>query len=276
MIPYFPQPVFHLGPFQIHAFGVLAAIGVVVGGRAILLRAHRNGIPAEQMFRFCFWVYIAAMIGAFLSKPLFDDFPLIFTDPARAFRTSLGVRSVGGISVGFLTAVVWCRVHRLSLYESMKRLDIIAYCLPIGWMFGRLGCSLAHDHRGLASTSWLAVRFPEGPRWDLGLIEFLFLIGMVTLFWALDRRSHPVGFFFGLYGVVYGGFRIWLDTLHIQPMRFYGGIAGVIVGLLGWAAMAWLERSRVQLQPAEAGGADTPPDVLTMTCIQGVKVPDGP
>lgn len=244
MIPYYPQPVFHLGPFQIHAFGALAAIGVVVGGRAILLRAHCKGIPVEQMFRFCFWVYVCAMVGAFLSKPVFDDFPLILTNPALAIRTNMGVRSVGGISVGFLAAVVWCRWHKLSLYESMRRLDIIAYALPIGWMLGRLGCSLAHDHKGFSSTSWLAVKFPEGPRWDLGLIEFLFLIGMVTAFRLLDRRPRPVGFFFGMFGVVYGGFRIWLDTLHIQPLRFYGGIAGVAVGLAGWAVMLWLERSQ--------------------------------
>ena len=67
----------------------------------------------------------------------------------------------------------------------MRRLDIIAYAMPIGWMIGRLGCTLAHDHRGLASTSWIAVNFPEGPRYDLGLIEFLFLIGWSLLFVCL-------------------------------------------------------------------------------------------
>lgn len=127
----------------------------------------------------------------------------------------------------------------------MRRLDSIAYAMPIGWMIGRLGCTLAHDHRGNFSTSWIAVNFPEGPRYDLGLIEFLFLIVMVTAFRLLDRRPHPLGFFFGLYGVVYGGFRIWLDTLHVQPMRFYGGIAGVVVGLTGWIVMwALIQRGR--------------------------------
>ncbi len=81
------------------------------------------------------------------------------------------------------------------------------------------------------------MRFPEGSRYDLGLIEFLFLIGLAAAFRILDRRPRPVGFFFGLYGVVYGGFRIWLDTLHIQPMRFYGGAAAVVIGLLGWMAV---------------------------------------
>jgi phosphatidylglycerol:prolipoprotein diacylglycerol transferase len=244
MIPYYPQPVLHVGAFEIHAFGVLAAVAVVVGGRAILVRAHRQGIPVEQMFRFCFWVYICAMAGAFLSKIVLDDFNGLLADPSRVFRASLGVRSVGGISCGFLAGLVWCRFHRLSALETMRRLDIIAYAMPIGWMIGRLGCALAHDHRGLDSTSWIAVNFPEGPRYDLGLIEFLFLIAMVIAFWLLDRRPRPVGFFFGLYGVVYGGFRIWLDTLHNQPARFYGGAAGVLVGLLGWVVMLVLERSR--------------------------------
>jgi len=244
MVPYFPQPVVHLGPLQIHAFGVLAAIAVIVGGRSILMRAHRKNIPAEEMFRLCFWVYIAAMLGAYLSKGIIDDFPAVLSDPARILRVPQGVRSVGGITAGFLAAVVWCRIRGLSLFQSMRRMDIIAYSLPIAWMIGRLGCALAHDHKGFSSTSWLAVNFPEGPRWDLGLIEFLFLAGMVIAFRWLDRRPRSPGFFFGLYGVVYGAFRIWLDTLHMQPMRFYGGIAGVAAGLAGWAVMWWLERSR--------------------------------
>jgi len=251
MLPYYPQPVLHVGPFDIHAFGVLAAIAVVVGGRCILLRAHRQGIPVEQMFRFCFWVYICAMAGAFLSKIVLEDFSGLLADPSRIFKASPGVRSVGGITCGFLAGLVWCRVHKLSALETMRRLDIVAYALPIGWMIGRLGCALAHDHRGLASTSWVAVAFPEGPRYDLGLIEFLFLIVMVVSFRLLDRRPRPVGFYVGLYGVVYGGFRIWLDTLHVQPARFYGGMLGVVVGLLGWAAMLALERSR----PAAAAPA---------------------
>ena len=253
MIPYYPQPVLNLGPLQIHAFGFLAAVAVIIGGRVILIRAHRQGIPVEQMFRFCFWVYASAMAGAFLSKILWDDFPGILANPALIFKQSLGVRSVGGISCGFLGAVAWCRYHKLSLFESMRRLDIIAYAMPIGWMIGRLGCTLAHDHRGLDSTSWIAVNFPEGPRYDLGLIEFLFLIVMVTAFKLLDRRPRPVGFFFGLYGVVYGGFRIWLDTLHIQPRRFYGGIAGVVIGLAGWGIMWMLERMRQENVRRQSG-----------------------
>ncbi len=64
-------------------------------------------------------------------------------------------------------------------------------------MIGRFGCALPHDHRGFASEPWIAVKMPGGPRCDLGLIEFLFLIEMVIAFRLLDRRPCPVGFFLG-------------------------------------------------------------------------------
>lgn len=244
MIPYFPQPVLTLGPIQIHAFGVLTVVAVLVGGRTMLRRAHRMGIPLEEMFRFCFVIFVCGMAGAHLAKTIMDNVPAFESDPLEIFRKSAGVRSLGGISGGFLGGLLWCRLHRLTFFETLRRLDIVAYAIPFAWMFGRLGCALAHDHRGIVSTSWIAVQFPEGPRYDLGLIEFLFLIGLSIAFRLLDRKPRPVGFFFGLYGVVYGGFRIWLDTLHVQPMRFYGGAAGVAIGLLGWIAMYALNRSR--------------------------------
>lgn len=251
MIPYYPQPVVHLGPFEIHAFGALAAIAVVVGGRTIIIRAQRMGIASEQMFRFCFWVYVSAMLGAVLSKTVLSDVPAFLADPSRSFRLSLGVRSAGGISAGFLAGVLWCRHHRLSLYESLRRWDIVAYSMPLAWMIGRLGCALAHDHRGNFTGSWIAVDFPEGLRYDLGLIEFLYLVGLAALFRFLDRRPRPVGFYIGLYGVTYGAFRFWLDTLHAQPLRFYGGALAVLIGLVCWVAMLKFERSHAaNLEPA--------------------------
>ena len=80
---------------------------------------------------------------------------------------------------------------------------------------------------------------PEDARYDLGLVEFLFLIGLAALFGWLDRSRRPAEFFFGLYGVTYGLFRVWHDTLHIQPFRFFGGATAVLIGLAEWLAMAW-------------------------------------
>ena len=193
---------------------------------------HQTFSHAASRSRFARFFPIAS-IGALLTGGAFAQTPLIYNRSVynAASYMPAGIPA-GAIAQGSIFSRLW-KLHGA----------------------GRLGCTLAHDHRGLASTSWIAVKFPEGPRYDLGLIEFLFLIGMTIAFRVLDRHARPVGFFFGLYGVVYGGFRIWLDTLHVQPMRFYGGMAGVAVGVLGWMAMLALERSRAaEIESAPALG----------------------
>jgi phosphatidylglycerol---prolipoprotein diacylglyceryl transferase len=237
MIPYYREPVLHLGPLTFHAFGLLLASSIVLGVYIVRNRAHRFGLSQDLMFRVCFWALLSGLLGAHIAKQAMDHNRVFMADPFIVFKTVGGIRSLGGLIGGLLGALVYCRLRRLTPFEIFRMLDIMAYALPFAWMIGRLGCALAHDHRGLASQSWIAVQFPEGPRYDLGLIEFLFLIGLSALFYWLDRKPRPVGFFFALYGMLYGAFRVWLDTLHMQPMRFYGGLIGCLVGIAGWTAM---------------------------------------
>jgi phosphatidylglycerol---prolipoprotein diacylglyceryl transferase len=246
MIPYYPQPVLHLGPFTIHAFGILGALAVLVAFWIILRRARRMGIAMEEMFQFLCVMYLFGLAGAFFATTVMADPRAFLANPGRVFHVAVGIRSFGGLIGGFLVGLAWCAYRRLSLSETLRRFDIVLYAVPAAWMVGRLGCALAHDHRGLWTTSWIAVRFPEGPRYDLGLIEFLFLIGLVALFWALDRKARPVGFFFTLYALLYGAFRIWLDTLHAEPLLYFEGAVYVVIGLLGWAMVWKLDRARVE------------------------------
>jgi len=244
MIPYFPQPAVHLGRVTIHAYGALAVVAVLVSLWVIVRRGRRMGIGAEEMFRLWFWMYVGAVLGSHLFRTVFEDFGGFLADPLRVFRIGSGVSTLGAATGGVFAALLWCRARRLSWFELLRRMDIVAYAIPTAWMFGRLGCALAHDHKGLPSLSWIAVQFPEGPRYDLGLLEFLFLVGVVGAFWVLDRRPRPAGFFLALYGLGYGGFRLWLATLRLGPARFYDGAAGVLLGLLAWTAMRSFERSR--------------------------------
>src|SRR5262249_28019529 len=56
--------------------------------------------------------------------------------------------------------------------------DLICSVLPVSWVFGRLGCAVVHDHKGAAAASpnILTVAFPDGPHYDLGLLEMLYTI----------------------------------------------------------------------------------------------------
>ncbi len=255
MIPYYPQPTLRLGPFEIHAYGVMAAMAVLASGWIIVRRGRRAGFPGEDLFQLWFWMYLGAAVGAHLFSTVIDDFPRFLAGPSRVSHFH-GISSIGAGSVAFLAGILWCWARRLSLFDSLRLLDIMAFAMPFAWTFGRLGCALAHDHRGFASTSWIAVRFPEGPRYDLGLIEFLLLIGMSAVFLIVDLKPRPAGFFTGLVGVMYGGIRICVGAFHLEPMRFLGGSVSVLIGLLVWTAM-WAHarsRSREESEPAPVVG----------------------
>ena len=237
MIPYYPEPVFRAGPITLSAFRLLLTGAVLLGGWIMIRRACRFKLSGHLMFRISQWAIACGLIGAHIAKLAMDYAPLFLADPAIIFTTSRGIRSIGGLAGGLLGVLICCRLRRLSLFQTFQFVDIMAYSMPFAFMVGRLGCALAHDHRGISSTSWIAVGFPEGPRYDLGLVEFLFLAGLSALFYWLDRKPRPVGFFLGLYGIAYGAFRVWMDTLHIQPMRFYEGSALIVLGIGAWAAM---------------------------------------
>jgi phosphatidylglycerol:prolipoprotein diacylglycerol transferase len=258
MIPYYPEPVLRIGSLELHAFRLLLAAAVVLGGYIMVKRACRFKLPGRLMFSVSQWAIAFGLVGAHIAKVAMDHTAVFLANPSIVFTASFGIRSIGGLAGGLIGALVCCRLRRVSFFDTFRMLDIMAFAMPFAFMVGRLGCALVHDHPGLPSTSWIAIQFPEGPRYDLGLIEFLFLAGMGALFYFLDRSPRPVGFFLGLYGVTYGAFRVWLDTLHIQPMRFYEGIALGCLGIAAWALML-----RYSIQNPKIEKVESLPSLLT-------------
>ena len=237
LIPYFPEPILQLGPIAIHAFRLAVVAAVLLGGYIMLKRACRFKMSGHLMFAVSRWAIAFGLGGAHVAKLAMDYTSMFVANPAVVFTMSRGIRSIGGLAGGLLGALICCRLRRVPWFETFRLLDIMAFAMPFAFMVGRLGCALVHDHRGLPSSSWIAVNFQEGPRYDLGLIEFLLLIGLSALFLWFDRIPRSPGFFLGCYGVLYGAFRVWLDTLHIQPMRFWEGSALFLLGLGAWIAM---------------------------------------
>jgi len=228
-IPYFPEPGIRVGSHSLSPFAITAVAAVVTSLWAILRRSHKLGVSVEEMFRLWFFMYIGALAGAHLYKVFADYDARSAMDLSTLFHYH-GLSSAGAFSGGLCCGLIWCWYKRLSAIEILRRVDIAAYVIPLAFMIGRLGCVLTHDHLGRASSSWLAVDFPTGPRFDLGLIELLFLAGVAILFHLLDRRPRAPGFYLGLFGILYGGFRLGLNSVRIEPEYVYG-MAAVAMGI---------------------------------------------
>jgi hypothetical protein len=66
-------------------------------------------------------------------------------------------------------------------------LNLYGFVVVVIWACVRAGCTLAHDHPGRLTTSWLGVRFPGGTRFDLGLLELLAALFVCALFILLKQ-----------------------------------------------------------------------------------------
>ncbi len=220
VIPYIEQPHLVVGPFRWSAYWLLVCTAALVGHLLILRRAEKTGLEPSIAGWLSLWMILFGFAGSFLFK--FSYRPEYLLNILASVRRPPGIASFGGIFGGLLAGLLYLKWRYPKRAEKLRYMDAVAWAFPSAWIFGRAGCALAHDHPGIRTSSWLGVQYPGGTRYDLGLLEVLFLAPVVVLFFWLGRRPRPPGFFLGLFLILYGLFRLALDTLHVAPVRYFG------------------------------------------------------
>jgi prolipoprotein diacylglyceryltransferase len=220
MIPYFPQPEYHLfGPLTIHAFGTIVAVAVIVGWRMVVARTRAKGLDPELVQDLLSYVVLSGFVVAHLYSVL-AYFPReVMKDPLLLLKFWEDISSFGGFVGGLLGLWLFFRFKGRDVDAStrLRYLDGIAYAFPFAWAIGRVACSVAHDHPGTITTFPLGISLesPEAQNYiaffyleagrlmelppqavlakmafhDLGWYEFLYtLCLMVPAFLLLDRK----------------------------------------------------------------------------------------
>jgi phosphatidylglycerol:prolipoprotein diacylglycerol transferase len=124
--------------------------------------------------------------------------------------------SFGGFTGAIVGALLFKWRHRVQV---LPYADVVSSAFPVGWVFGRAGCSLAHDHPGIHSDAWFAVKYPGGARFDLGLYEMVLTLPLAILFLLLRRQARPWGFYIGTMCIAYAPTRFALDFLRARDTR---------------------------------------------------------
>jgi phosphatidylglycerol:prolipoprotein diacylglycerol transferase len=235
LIPYITLPELTLLParalgsfppsaISLKPFGLLVATGVYLASYLTLRRARRIGLDDRVMTSFITWILGAGFIGGHVFDLLFYYPQRLLADPWSLLRLWDGLSSFGGFTGGCIAMVIWRLRHGVSL---LPYADNMMALFPVGWAFGRMGCTTAHDHPGVLSDSWLAVQYPGGGRYDLGLLELLLVIPLAIAFLALGRKPRPWGFFLALGCMCYAPIRFALDFLR-EREAVPGDIHGAI------------------------------------------------
>ncbi len=245
MIPYVAVRAFNLFGLRIAPFRWLLAAAVLVGFLTAVRHARNYGIGREKLAEMSVWMTLGGIVGSIAFKIVYHPgvIAAAFHSPRLAFRY-FGISSFGGLFGGCVALLLYFLLHRAEWPKRLAILDSLGFAMPFAWAIGRMGCALAHDHPGMRSDSLLAVAFPRGSRFDLGVLEVLFHLGLAACFLGLSRTRRPAGFYFAAFFCAYGPFRFLLDYLHVNPPRYFGvtvdsyaAILATLLGLLTLAAM---------------------------------------
>lgn len=197
-------------PISIKPFGALVAIGVYLGAHLTLKRARRIGLDERAMSSFITHVVGYGFVGGHVFDELFYYPERLAADPLSLFKLWDGLSSFGGFTGAVIGMLIWRARYRVKV---LPYADNVMAMLPVGWVFGRAGCATAHDHPGLLSDSWLAVQYPGGGRFDLGLLEMLLTVPLALAFLWLAQKPRPWGFFSAIACLSYAPLRFALDFL---------------------------------------------------------------
>lgn len=257
----FPR-LFQIGSFGVPTYGVLVALGVLVGLWISVRNSEKQGIKADNAWDLGIAVVLAGIVGA---KVLYiilewrsghtygENLREIFTlDTLQAG----GVFS-GGLIAAFVVAAWFLRKHQMP---ALRTCDAFAPGLAMGHAIGRLGCFAAGccygkptDHFwGVTFTNPLANAVTQTPLnralEPTQLIESAAELSIFFLLtWMLKHRKFD-GQIFGAYLFLYGIARFLIEFLRGDDGRgsVFGGLLSgtqlIAIGLVLAGGLIWYLR----------------------------------
>lgn len=223
----FEIPLF--GGITIYTYGVLVALGFLVGILCIVYETKRLHLNTAMALDLVFYLIVAAIIGSRL-------FYIIVTDPSRLISEPWSIFMVWEGGLVFFGGLI-AAVTVAALYLRAKKLPVLLYwdaftpAISIGHAFGRIGCFMAGCCYGsVASPAWYTIVFPDNPQtlapphlhlYPTQLIESAgeFLIFVVLMLFRKHKRFD--GQVLALYLILYSILRFFDEMLRGDVDRGY-------------------------------------------------------
>lgn len=248
----FPLPPFTPfgeGSLELHPFGFLVGLGIVLGTIIAGKRAKALGLSERVVSDVALWAVIPGFIGAHLIHQVFYEPHEILENPLILLQVWNGISSFGGFIGGTLGVIYYFRKHKELPF--LPYADAIIYGFAFAWIFGRLGCTTAFDHPGTATDFFMGMEYLGHAHngtlkgqilHNLGWYEAMWAMAMSLFFWTQRNKAHFKGWFLATFVVAYMPIRFALDFLRVNDAT-YGGLtpaqwfAIVLMGLGGWLLM---------------------------------------
>jgi phosphatidylglycerol:prolipoprotein diacylglycerol transferase len=254
VIPYRTFPGLDLGAITLHTFGLLVALGLVLGSVVMVRHGQRHGVDPGRLERLALWTLVVGVVGARVLFVLGDLGAFADRPWAVVAMWEGGLEFSGGFLVAAGYVIWWLR--RNPDVAGLMVADGMVLGLSIGMAVGRVGCYSVGEHLGGETDFFLAVHYlggqtREGPIpigahiHNTALYETLLLLPLIALLFWMRRRGVPPGWMTVTFLLWYGVQRFSTDFFRAYDRTMWGltGAQYVCVGLVAaGAVMATLLR----------------------------------
>ena len=262
--------LFKIGPFTVHSFGLMMAIGFIAASWLLTSELKRKGYDPNMGSTI---TLIAVIFGVAGSKILYliEDWSRFVQDPLREAFSPGGLTWYGGFFLA--TFAIWIYVRRKKI-PFLAICDAAAPSLMIGYGIARIGCHLASDGDYGTPTDlpWgmiysngtyppaIALReFPEMvQKYSVNgiipndirvhpapLYEFIASVFLFGFLWRLRKKESPNGKLFMIYLILYGIERFLVELIRLNPRLVFGlseaqliSILLIISGIIGFKILS--------------------------------------
>lgn len=251
---------FFIGSFEIRFYGMVIALGFILGYVLIAKEAKRTGQDSELYLDYMLWLVIPAILGARIYYVLFSLGDYI-KEGQSVKDTILGMLNIrggglaiyGGVIAGIITLLIFAKKHKVS---TMLMLDTCAMGLLVGQILGRWGNFFNREAFGGYTDSLLAMAIPvewfgsknyllstvnngvitqemidhvvtiEGMEFiqvhPTFLYESLWNLGVLLVIFLYRRYKKFDGEMFAMYIWGYGLGRVWIEGLRTDSLMIPG------------------------------------------------------
>ena len=212
--------------FPIAFYGMVIALGMVLGVSLILHRAKKDGLDPDQCLDICIFTIIFSVIGARIYYVAFawdyykDNLLSIFN-----IRQG-GLAIYGGVLAGILTVYIMCRIKKISFLQFT---DLAAPGLLVGQILGRWGNFFNREAFGQYTDGLFAMELPLNAIRSMDdvtqemLAHARVVDGVSLLVFILLMTKHKKfhGEFFCFYLFFYGMGRFWIEGLRTDQLKMW-------------------------------------------------------
>lgn len=247
-----------IGPFTIHMYGLMIALGFVSALFICNYRGKKKGYDTERLTNIFFFAFIGGIVGCRLLYYIVE-LPNIIKAPSILWDFRNGYVVYGGIIGGIAANWLYFKIKKLDNFIGY--FDLVMPSVAFAQCLGRIGCLCAGCCYGRETNSWFGIMYHHSsfapndvkliPTQLLSSLGNLVIFGLLILFSAKNKVKGRVA---TVYLMLYGVGRILIEFLRNDHRGNIGvlstsqliSIFMIILGIILYFVMPRLEnRARI-------------------------------